>query len=97
MKIRNVRHKALKRLMETGSGSGLPAAVVEKITKILFFLQTMSSEDELQALPTWKPHQFQHGERKGLWSLHVTRNWRVTFMIDKDGIEIFDLDYEDYH
>lgn len=97
MKIRNVRHKGLKRLIETGSGAGMPAAVVDKVQKIVFFLQAMSSADELQALPTWKPHQFQHGERAGLWALHVTKNWRITFMIDGDQIEIFDLDYEDYH
>ena len=28
-------------------------------------------------------------------SLHVTRNWRLTFQI-RDG-EILDIDYEDYH
>jgi len=27
----------------------------------------------------------------------VTKNWRLTFRIDKDEIEIIDLDYEDYH
>jgi len=27
----------------------------------------------------------------------VTRNWRMTFRIDRDEIEIIDLDYEDYH
>jgi proteic killer suppression protein len=37
------------------------------------------------------------GERKGTWSLFVTRNWRLTFRIDKGGVEIIDLDYEDYH
>jgi plasmid maintenance system killer protein len=30
-----------------------------------------------------------------VWSLHVTRNWRLTFQI-KDG-EIAHVDYEDYH
>ena len=97
MKIRTVRHKGLKRLIETGSGAGLPATVVDKVTKILSFLQSMESEDELTALPLWKPHQFTHGERKGLWSLHVTRNWRITFMTDVEQIEIYDMDFEDYH
>jgi hypothetical protein len=27
----------------------------------------------------------------------VTKNWRITFRIDQIGIEIIDLDYEDYH
>ena len=35
------------------------------------------------------------GDRKGVWSLHVTRNWRLTFRIEED--EIVDVDYEDYH
>ena len=97
MKIRNVRHKGLGRLMKTGSASGLPAAVVDKVGKILFFLQSMAAEDELHALVTWKAHQFLSGDRKGLWALHVTKNWRVTFMIDGDQLEIYDLDCEDYH
>jgi proteic killer suppression protein len=35
--------------------------------------------------------------RKGTWSLFVTKNWRLTFRIDRSEIEIIDLDYEDYH
>jgi hypothetical protein len=31
-----------------------------------------------------------------MWSLHVTRNWRITFRIDPVEREIFDLDYEDF-
>ena len=27
----------------------------------------------------------------------MTKNWRMTFQIDRDEIEIIDLDYEDYH
>ncbi len=49
---------------------------------------------KLRAFPLWKAHQLT-GDRKGVWSLHVTRNWRLTFQI-KDG-EILDVDYEDYH
>jgi proteic killer suppression protein len=37
------------------------------------------------------------GDRKGTWALHVTKNWRITFEIDRQEIEIIDLDYEDYH
>jgi toxin HigB-1 len=47
-------------------------------------------------VPTWKAHQLT-GDRKGVWSLFVTKNWRLTFAIDRAGIEIIDLDYEDYH
>lgn len=36
-------------------------------------------------------------DRKGTWSLFVTKNWRMTFRINQEEIEIIDLDYEDYH
>jgi proteic killer suppression protein len=36
-------------------------------------------------------------DRKGEWSLSVTKNWRLTFSIDQTEIEIINLDYEDYH
>jgi proteic killer suppression protein len=44
--------------------------------------------------PTWKAHILT-GDRKGTWSLSVTRNWRLTFGIGDD--EIIDLNLEDYH
>jgi proteic killer suppression protein len=93
------RHEDQKREAqgtEADDRSGIPAAAVDKILKILAFMENMESEDELRALPAWKPHQLS-GDRKGTWALHVTKNWRMTFQIDRQGIEIIDLDYEDYH
>ena len=60
---------------------------------MLTFLQGMQDPEKLRVFPLWKTHQLT-GDRKGFWSLHVTRNWRLTFQ-DKDG-EIADVDYEDY-
>jgi toxin HigB-1 len=37
------------------------------------------------------------GDRRGTWSLSVTRNWRLAFRIDATENEITDVDYEDYH
>jgi proteic killer suppression protein len=96
MKIRNVIHRGLRRFTERDDASGLPAASVPKIRNIVSFLQDMGQESELRTVPRWKAHQLT-GERKGTWSLFVTRNWRITFRIDHDEIEIIDLDYEDYH
>jgi toxin HigB-1 len=96
MKIRNVVHKGLRRFILDDDSSGLPAAVVSKVGKIISFLQVMEQESELRTVPTWKAHQMTGG-RTGTWSLFVTRNWRITFKIDQDEIEIIDLDYEDYH
>ncbi len=60
------------------------------------FLQDMENVEELHSIPLWKAHQMK-GDRKGTWSLYVTRNWRLTFLIDTEEHEICDLDYEDDH
>ncbi len=96
MKTRNVIHKGLRHLIEEDDASGLQAAVVPKLRKIVSFLQDMERESELRSVPSWKPHQMT-GDRKGAWSLFVTKNWRLTFRIDEDEIEIIDLNYEDCH
>jgi proteic killer suppression protein len=96
MKIRNVIHKGLRRFIEDDDASGLQPAVVVKVQRIVSFLQDMENEDELRTVQSWKAHMLT-GDRKGTWSLSVTRNWRMTFRIDREEIEIIDLDYEDYH
>lgn len=96
MKIRSVKHKGLRRLIEDDDTAGLQATFVDKIRKIIAFLQDMEREDELRTIPSWKAHQLT-GDRKGTWSLFVTKNWRITFRIDQAEIEIIELDYEDYH
>jgi len=96
MKIRNVLHKGLRRFIERDDPSGLQPQVVEKLRRILSFLQAMQHEDELRAIPSWNAHLLT-GNPRGRWSLTVTRNWRLTFLIDGDALEIIDLDYQDYH
>jgi len=80
--------------MQDDDASGLQAAAVSKIRHMLSFLQDMEREDELRVIPSWKAHQLV-GNRKGTWSLLVTRNWRLTFRVENNAIT--DLDYEDYH
>ncbi len=96
MKIRNVVHRGLRRFIQRNDPSGLAAAVVEKVRNIVTFLQEMEDAQELRDMPHWKAHQLT-GDRKGTWSLTVTRNWRITFRIDQTEGEVLDLDYEDYH
>jgi proteic killer suppression protein len=96
MKIRNVAHRGLRRFMERNDPSGLPPAVVERVRNIVTFVQEMGDARELRDVPSWKAHQLT-GDRKGTWSLLVTRNWRITFKIDQVEREIVDLNYEDYH
>ncbi|WNJ89868.1 type II toxin-antitoxin system RelE/ParE family toxin [Bosea sp. 685] len=96
MRIRNVKHKGLRRLVENDDASGLQSQAVDKLRKMISFLQDMEHQDELRSVPTWKAHLLT-GDRKGVWSLFVTKNWRMTFRIEQTDIEIIDLDYEDYH
>jgi proteic killer suppression protein len=96
MKIRNVVHRGLRRFIQNNDASGLAPAVVERVRNILTFLQEMEDARELRHIPSWKAHQLT-GDRKGTWSLIVTRNWRITFRIDQTERKILDLDYEDYH
>jgi len=94
VRIRNFVHKGLNRLYLEDIAKGLPPDAVDKLRAMLTFLQDMQDPEKLRAFPLWKAHQLT-GDRKGVWSLHVTRNWRLTFQI-RDG-EILDIDYEDYH
>jgi proteic killer suppression protein len=57
---------------------------------------TMHDPEELRALATWKAHALT-GDRKGTWSLSVTRNRRLTFRVDVTEREIYDVNLEDYH
>jgi proteic killer suppression protein len=84
----------LKKLYVEDSAKGLPPDAVDKLRAMLTFLQDMHNPESLRAFPLWKAHQLTGG-RKGVWALHVTRNWRLTFRIENG--EILDVDYEDYH
>ena len=96
MKIRSVVHKGLRRFIEDDNTAGLQPAVVPKLRRIISFLQDMEREEELRTVPAWRVHQLV-GDRKGVWSLSVTKNWRLTFRIDHTEMEIVELNFEDYH
>ena len=74
----------------------MPADTADKLRKMLAFLDDMEDPAELNSLPAWKVHTLT-GDRKGTWSLSVTRNRRLTFRIDPTEREIYDVNLEDYH
>jgi proteic killer suppression protein len=96
MKIRDFIHKGLKRLYDEDSAKGIPASSAAKLRKMLVFLDSMDDAEELLALPAWKAHRLT-GDRKGMWSLSVTGNLRLTFRIDAAEREVRDVNLEDYH
>ncbi|MBZ5536377.1 MAG: type II toxin-antitoxin system RelE/ParE family toxin [Acidobacteriia bacterium] len=96
MKIRNFAHKGLKRLYAEDNAKGVPPDTVDKLRKMLAFLDDMQGPEELRSLPAWKAHTLT-GDRRDTWSLTVTRNRRLTFRIVIAEGEICDLNLEDYH
>jgi len=96
VRIRSFAHKGLKRLYSEDSVKGVPPDAADKLRKMLAFLDDMQDPEELRALPAWKVHTLS-GDRKGTWSLSVTRNRRLTFSVDLVEFEICDVDLEDYY
>jgi len=96
VRIRNFAHKGLHRLYTGDSTKGVPADTVDKLHKMLAYLDNIEEPEELRALTAWKVHTLT-GDRRGTWSLTVTRNRRLTFRIDAVDREIYDVNLEDYH
>jgi toxin HigB-1 len=94
VKIRAFSHRGLERFYTEGNGKSLPPATLPKLRAMFAVLDQMNDVDELKVWPLWNVHLLT-GDRKGVWSLHVTRNWRLTFRVEDN--ELLDVDFEDYH
>lgn len=95
MEIENIKHKVLRRFVETGKPKGLPGDLVERLFRMMNFIIDAADMDELAIPPNYGLHPLT-GDRAGTWAMTVTRNWRLTFAkIDEETIA--DLDLEDYH
>ena len=90
--IRSFRHRGLKRLWE-GDPSRVSGVLRERLENILAVLDAASTPPDVD-LPGYRLHALK-GALRGLWSVTVSGNWRVTFRI-KDG-SVFDVDLTDYH
>ena len=66
-----------------------------RLRKMLAFIDAAESFEELSVPPNFGLHELT-GDRKGSWSMTVTRNWRMTFGLNDDGA-LIDMDLEDYH
>ena len=95
MEIRSIAHKGLRKLIESGVASGVPASSADKLEAMITFLSLASDVEAVRRLKAWKAHQLS-GDRKGVWSFSVTRNWRLTFEISAENA-LENLNLEDYH
>lgn len=86
-------HKGLKRYYESGSLKGIKAAHKQKLRIRLSALDTASSVEDMD-LPGFHLHPLT-GDRKGLWAIDVSGNWRIVFKFENGNAYV--VNYEDYH
>ena len=91
--IKSFRHKGLRRFYEAGSSAGIQAAHKKRLRILLAALDTAETIEDMD-IPGFKLHPLK-GKRKGLWSISVSGNWRITFEFEDGNAYI--VNYEDYH
>jgi proteic killer suppression protein len=96
MELIGFRHKGLRKIHAGEIAKGVPAAMADKLRKLLFALETANSLDQVSRFPGWKLHPLK-GALKGVWSLTVTGNWRLIFRYDEEANAVSDIDLIDYH
>ncbi len=91
--IKSFVHKGLERFYRRGSKSGIQAKHAVRLRLILSNLDQAEGPEDMD-LPGLFLHELK-GKRKGIWSVKVSGNWRVTFRFVVRDAEA--VDYEDYH
>jgi toxin HigB-1 len=91
--ITSFRHKGLKRFYETGSTAGIQPSHERRLRLQLVALDTAVSLEDMD-VPGFNLHPLK-GQRKGIWAISVSGNWRITFRFEDGNAHI--VNYEDYH
>ena len=91
--IVSFKHKGLERFFKTGNVAGIQAQHAARLQLILGRLNVSSEPADMNLLGL-ALHPLS-GDRKGIWAVKVSGNWRVTFRMNGEDAEI--VNYEDYH
>jgi len=91
--IKGFKHKGLEKFFLRGSKAGVQAKHVNRLRLILGRLHASTTPQDMN-LPGLHLHNLS-GKRKGIWSVKVNGNWRITF--EFRGEDAYVVDYEDYH
>ena len=86
-------HKGLQRFYKTGKTTGIQVNHANRLRLILTNLDQAEKPSDMD-LPGLRLHELK-GNRKGILSVAVSGNWRVTFRFNGRDSEI--VNYEDYH
>jgi proteic killer suppression protein len=91
--IKSIKNRSLRKLFDDENARFIDPNLVKRIKYLLEVLDTAVSLEELN-FPGGFLHELK-GERKGIWSLRVSANWRITFYFE-DG-HAYNVGLEDYH
>lgn len=91
--IRSFRHRGLRRFHERDDPSSIGADLWERVALALADLDDADKPSEMD-LPGYRLHPLR-GDRRGLWSITISGNWRITFRFE--GGDVYDVDLVDYH
>lgn len=91
--IKTFKHKGLKLFFKNGDIKGINPDHVKKIRRILDSIDYADFITDLN-FPQYRLHKLK-GSLKDHWSIHVSGNYRITFMFEKGNA--YELDYQDYH
>lgn len=91
--IGRFKHRGLKRYFEENDTRKLRADLIRRIRAILARLAAAEKIEDMD-IHEYKLHELK-GDRKGVWSVTVRANWRITFRFE-DGYAL-DVNLEDYH
>ena len=91
--IKSFKHKGLERFYETGNTRGIQSNQTKKLRLQLAALATAHSIEDMD-IPGYRLHPLK-GDRRGVWSIIVNGNWRITFEFIEGHAYI--VNYEDYH
>ena len=91
--IKSFIHKGLEKFYRTGSKAGIQAKHSVRLRLILAQLNQAKTIKDMD-IQLLKLHELK-GDIKGIWSVTVHENWRITFQFHEGDAEI--VNYEDYH
>ena len=91
--IKSFAHKGLELFHRTGKTKGIQAIHAKRLHQILTMLEAAKTVEDMGA-PGLHLHPLKDAH-KGIWSVTVQANWRITFRFEAGDAEI--VDYEDYH
>ena len=91
--LKSFKHKGLEQFFIKDNKKMLDAKDLAKITRILDRLDTAVLVKDMD-IPGWDLDELK-GNRKGVWSVAVRKNWKMTFRFENG--DVYDVNLEDYY